>query len=76
MLQDFHINIEKNYLCALKTPKIHVHFYALAAMLFWGMSFVWTSILLKYYEPVTIIFFRLIISAIFLFLVIFITPQL
>jgi drug/metabolite transporter (DMT)-like permease len=59
----------------LKTPKIHVYFYALAAMLFWGMSFVWTSILLKYYEPITIIFIRLILSAAFLFLVIFISGK-
>lgn len=36
-------------------------------MLFWGMSFVWTSILLKYFQPVSIIFIRLIISSLFLF---------
>ena len=46
-----------------KSVRYHVYFYALAAMLFWGMSFVWTSILLKYYQPVTIIFIRLIISS-------------
>ena len=49
--------------------KIHipVYFYPLAAMLFWGMSFVWTSILLKYFQPISIIFIRLIISSLFLF---------
>lgn len=31
------------------------------------MSFVWTSIVLEYYQPVTIIFLRLLISTIFLF---------
>jgi len=36
-------------------------------MLFWGMSFVWTSILLKYFQPISIIFIRLVISSIFLF---------
>lgn len=36
-------------------------------MLLWGMSFVWTSIVLDYYEPVTIIFLRLLISTLFLF---------
>ncbi len=41
-------------------------------MLFWGMSFVWTSILLKYFNPVTIIFIRLIISSCFLFSISFI----
>lgn len=51
--------------------KIHlpVYFYPLAAMLFWGMSFVWTSILLQYFQPVSIIFIRLIISSLFLFAV-------
>lgn len=37
-------------------------------MLLWGMSFVWTSIVLEYYQPVTVIFLRLIISTLFLFL--------
>lgn len=52
--------------------KLHVpdYFYALAAMVFWGLSFIWTSLLLKYYQPITIIFFRLILSASFLFLII------
>jgi drug/metabolite transporter (DMT)-like permease len=51
----------------LKNVKIPVYFYPLAAMLFWGMSFVWSSILLKYYPPVSIIVVRLIISCLFLF---------
>lgn len=51
----------------LKKFRLPVYFYPLAAMLFWGMSFVWTSILLKYYQPITIIFIRLIISSLFLF---------
>ncbi len=59
----------------LKNFKIPVYFYPLAAMLFWGMSFVWSSILLKYYEPVTIIFIRLIISSSFLFLIIFLLKK-
>jgi drug/metabolite transporter (DMT)-like permease len=52
----------------LKNVKIPVTIYALSAMLFWGMSFVWTSGLLKFYPPVTIIFIRLLISSAFLFL--------
>jgi drug/metabolite transporter (DMT)-like permease len=36
-------------------------------MLFWGMSFVWSSILLKSFQPVSIIFIRLVISTLFLF---------
>jgi drug/metabolite transporter (DMT)-like permease len=40
-------------------------------MLFWGLSFIWSAMLLKYYQPVTIIFIRLIISSAFLFALIF-----
>ena len=36
-------------------------------MLLWGMSFVWTSIVLEVYQPVTVIFLRLILSTIFLY---------
>jgi drug/metabolite transporter (DMT)-like permease len=53
-----------------KDKGIPVYFYALAAMLFWGMSFVWSSILLTSYKPVTIIFIRLVISSCFLFLLV------
>ncbi len=41
-------------------------------MLFWGFSFIWSSLLLKYYQPVTIIFIRLVISSALLFSFIFI----
>lgn len=51
----------------MKKLQVPVYFYALAAMLFWGMSFVWSSFLLKYYQPVTIIFIRLVLSSAFLF---------
>jgi drug/metabolite transporter (DMT)-like permease len=40
-------------------------------MLFWGGSYILTSILLNYFQPVTIIFIRILISAIFLFSLIF-----
>ncbi|MCX6249912.1 MAG: DMT family transporter [Bacteroidetes bacterium] len=55
--------------------RLPVYFYGLFAMVFWGMSFIWTTILLKYYPPVTIIFLRLIISSCFLFLVIFLSGR-
>ncbi len=38
------------------------------SMLFWGFSFIWTKIVFEYYKPITIIFFRLIISSAFLWL--------
>ncbi len=51
----------------LKKIQIPPYFWALGAMLFWGLSFIWSSILLRYYEPVTIIFIRLILSSLMLF---------
>ena len=36
-------------------------------MLFWGLSFIWSSQLLLFYQPVTIIFIRLVISSCILF---------
>jgi drug/metabolite transporter (DMT)-like permease len=54
----------------LKNLKTPVYFFPLSAMLFWGLSFIWSTILLKYYPPVTIIFIRLILSSSFLFLLI------
>lgn len=43
---------------------LHFGIYPIAilSMIFWGMSFVWTSIVFKYYHPITTIFLRLIIS--------------
>jgi drug/metabolite transporter (DMT)-like permease len=36
---------------------------AFLAMLFWGMSFVWIKIVFKYYDPITTIFIRLLVSS-------------
>ncbi len=36
-------------------------------MLFWGMSFVWTTIVFKYYSPITTVFLRLLISTALMF---------
>jgi drug/metabolite transporter (DMT)-like permease len=61
-----------NYFCVgLKKFKVPVYFYPLAAMFFWGFSFIWSSLLLKHYQPVTIIFIRLVISSALLFTVIY-----
>jgi len=43
-----------------------IYLFAVLSMLFWGLAFVWFKIVIKYYEPVTIIFLRLIISGIIL----------
>ena len=45
---------------------IKIYLFAVLSMLFWGLSFVWFKIVIKWYEPVTIIFLRLIISGAFM----------
>lgn len=47
-----------------------VHFYALAAMIFWGISYIWSRIVFEYYPPATTVFLRLVISSLFLLLLI------
>lgn len=39
-----------------------VYLFAVLSMLFWGLSFVWFKIVVQWYEPITIIFLRLLIS--------------
>ena len=56
-----------------KIPGAYIYVAALLSMVFWGMSFIWTSIVFEYYTPITTIFLRLVISSIFLFLVLFIS---
>jgi drug/metabolite transporter (DMT)-like permease len=55
--------------------KIGIYPIAILSMIFWGMSFVWTSIVFKYYHPITTIFLRLIISSILLAAFILITKK-
>ena len=43
--------------------KFVVYLGTLAAMFFWGISFVWTKIVFDYYGPFTTLLFRLIISS-------------
>ncbi len=50
-------------------PRAYIYIAALLAMIFWGMSFVWTSIVFEYYPPITTIFLRLVISSTFLFII-------
>jgi drug/metabolite transporter (DMT)-like permease len=44
----------------LKTAKVYL--FAVLSMMFWGLSFVWFKIVVKWYEPITIIFLRLVLS--------------
>lgn len=53
--------------------KLKVYVYLVFAMLFWGLSFVWFKTAVTYYNPITIIFIRLVISSVFLFAILKIT---
>lgn len=48
---------------------VKYYIFVTISMLFWGLSFIWSKVALEQYEPITIIFFRLIISALVLFLI-------
>jgi len=41
------------------------------AMVFWSYTFIWYKVVYNYYNPITVVFFRLIISSIFLFLLMY-----
>jgi drug/metabolite transporter (DMT)-like permease len=50
------------------TGKFRVYIMLIAAMFFWGMSFVWYKQAYPEFRPISLIFFRLLISFVLLFL--------
>lgn len=44
-------------------PKNLTYLLAVLAMIFWGVSFVWTTIVFEYLEPIGTVFIRLVISS-------------
>lgn len=53
-----------------------VYVAAFLAMLFWGLSFIWTSILFEYYSPIATIFLRLVFASAFMFIALLIAGKL
>lgn len=53
-----------------------VYLSLLTAMIIWATSFVWSKIALEFYSSFTIVFFRLVISSLILFLFLIITKKL
>jgi len=51
----------------LKLNPVYTYILVILSMVFWGMSFVWSAIVLKYYDPITTVLLRLIISSAILF---------
>lgn len=52
----------------MKVERIKVFFAMLFAMAFWGFSFIWSKQVFVYYSPLSTIIFRLLLSALFLWL--------
>ncbi|MBN2789530.1 MAG: DMT family transporter [Candidatus Delongbacteria bacterium] len=46
-----------------------VYLFAVLPMLFWSLTFVWYKIVLKYLDPISVIFFRLVIASVILIVV-------
>lgn len=56
----------------MKNNNYIVHISGVIAMIFWGMSFIWSTQVFNYLNPTTTIFFRLIISMVFLGILLFV----
>lgn len=55
----------------MKNNNFIVHISGVVAMVFWGLSFIWSTQVFNYLNPTTTIFFRLIISCVFLGVLLF-----
>ena len=55
----------------MKDKSFLVHIAGVVAMVFWGISFVWSTQVYENLNPTTTIFFRLIIASVFLTLILF-----
>ncbi len=51
----------------MKKVNITAYLSVILAMIFWSYTFVWYKIVFEFYNPITVVFFRLIISSVFLF---------
>ena len=51
----------------INNKKVQLYIIIVLSMVFWGMSFVWSTIVFRYLEPITTVFFRLILSSAILF---------
>jgi drug/metabolite transporter (DMT)-like permease len=51
----------------VKGKLAYIYTIAILSMVLWGMSFVWSTIVFRYYQPITTVFLRLVISFLLLF---------
>lgn len=55
----------------MKKGNLIAYISVFLAMLFWSYTFIWYKKVYNFYNPITVVFFRLIISSIFLFLLMY-----
>ncbi|MDD2345596.1 MAG: EamA family transporter, partial [Bacteroidales bacterium] len=55
-----------------RNNSIIVYSFAILAMLFWGLTFIWSKIVFEYYNPIATITLRLLISTVLLFFILLI----
>lgn len=53
----------------MRNTKLWTYTSIIMAMIFWSLSFIWYKIVYQFYQPITVVFLRLFISSIFLFLI-------
>ncbi|HPR56992.1 MAG TPA: DMT family transporter [Bacteroidales bacterium] len=56
-----------NAASAFKRKPVYTYILVILSMVFWGFSFVWSTIVLRYYDPVTTVLLRLILSSAIMF---------
>lgn len=59
----------------MKDREFIVHISGVIAMVFWGLSFIWSTQVFEYLNPTTTIFFRLIISSVFLGIILLVSKS-
>jgi drug/metabolite transporter (DMT)-like permease len=51
----------------MKKNNLIAYLSVILAMIFWSYTFIWYKVVYEFYNPITVVFFRLIISSVFLF---------
>lgn len=55
----------------MKKNNFTAYIAVILAMIFWSYTFIWYKVIYEFYNPITVVFFRLIISSIFLFVLMY-----
>lgn len=66
-----HNNLKKAYFCGMKNGSYIVHLAGIAAMVLWGMSFVWSTQAYESLNPTATIFIRLVVATVFFTAILF-----